>query len=134
MRMLIVIGLLIMMCGATQAQDAIDPKKLIGEWNDPGDKAKKQPQTALEFSADGVARFKIALKADDEFDSVVQQKYEVTGNKLSLTQNTRDGNAVRVFTVTKLTDEVLELTETGGKKFSMKRLKEAKKEPKEEKK
>lgn len=123
MRALIGTALLVLAhCPAFAVDDPIDPKKLIGEWDRPGDAKKKVPQDALEVLTDGRARFKIALKADSEFDSVTEFTYVVKGNTVVFTKMTRDGDIVRTFRVTKLTEDVLEATE-GGVKYTFKRLK-----------
>ncbi len=130
MRTLVAIGLMLM-CGVTAAQEPIDSTKLLGSWDQPGDKAKKQLRLIVEFVDVTKAKFKYG----EESNNIVEFKYTVAKNKITLTQKTRDGDFVRTFFVTKLTPEVLDAVEDGGEKFSFKRLKEEKKEPpKEEKK
>ncbi|WP_439624908.1 hypothetical protein [Gemmata sp.] len=125
MRALIGTALLVLAYGtATAADDPIDPKKLIGEWDQPGDAKKKVPQNAIEFETDGRARFKVAPNADSEFNSVTEFNYEVKGRAVVLSKMTRDGDLVRTFRVTKFVDDVLEATEEGsGVKYSFKRVK-----------
>jgi uncharacterized protein (TIGR03066 family) len=126
MRALIGTALLVLACGtaAPAADDPLEPSKLVGEWDMPGNKAKKVPQTALEFETDGRARIKIAPNADSEFNLVTEFMYEVKVKSIVLTKETRDGNLVRTFRVTKFADDVLEATEEGsGAKYSFKRVK-----------
>ncbi len=129
MRTLVGIGLMLMMCGVTAAQEPLDPKKLLGSWDQPGDKAKKQIRLVVEFVDDTKAKFKYG----EEANNIVEFKYTVGANKITLTNKVRDGEVIRTLFVTKLTPEVLEAVE-GTEKYRFKRLKEEKKDPKEEKK
>ena len=136
MRALIGTALLVLACGtASAADDPLEPSKLVGEWDQPGDVKKKVPQTAFEFQSDGVARIKIAPNADSEFNLVTDFMYEVKENTIVLTKATRDGDLVRTFRVTKFADDVLEATELGsGVRYRFKRVKSAAPAKPEEKK
>ena len=127
MRTLIGIGLgLVFSCGVAVAAQPPDAKKLIGQWEQPGDKAKKRVKTVFDFK-DGT---KLTISLGEEGDIVSNYAYKVEGRQIILTSKTKDGDSTRTLTTTKLTEEVLELQEDGTK-FRLTRVKvEKKKEDK----
>jgi len=127
MRTLIGIGLgLVFSCGVTVAAQPPDAKKLIGEWEQPADKAKKRVKAVLECHD----ATKATLSLNDDNNMIYTMTYKVEGKQLTFNTRSKEGDNFRTFTITNLTDEVFDATEDNGTKFNFTRVKE---EPKKDK-
>ncbi|MCE9564750.1 MAG: hypothetical protein K8U57_22175 [Planctomycetes bacterium] len=118
MRMLLGMGLVLVLLSGTRAgQDPIDPKKLVGKWEQPEVKEKKQEKMVMELTADGNAK----LVYGDGSKLILTFMYKVEGKMLKLKAVMRDGEMLKDYTITKLTDDTLEALED-KKKVTFKRL------------
>jgi len=126
MRALIGTGLtFVLICGTVNAAaDPITPEKLLGSWEQPGDKEKKRLRLIVEILEGGKANF----KHGEDSENIVEYVYKIDGNTLTFTHMTKDGDVILTCFVTKLTPEVLMMSEGGGTKYSFKKVVEVKKE------
>lgn len=107
--------------GATAGQDKIDGKKLIGKWT-PKDEAKAGKMVA-EFTKDG----KLIISGDlGGKELKIDGTYKLDGNKLTMTLKIGDKEQSETVTITKLTDDVMEGEDKGGKKEAFTRVKSKK--------
>lgn len=109
---------LIVVAGANAATKADpDPKKLLGKWEPTGKDVPEGLKAVIEFSKDD------KMKIDVEFSGKKESKtgtYKLDGNKLTVTI---DGDKAKTSTVEKLTDDVLEIKNEGGKTTTFGRVK-----------
>jgi len=126
MRSLIGTGLtFVLICGTVNAApEPITPERLIGSWEQPGDKEKKRLRLIVEILQGGKAYF----KHGEDSEHIVEYVYKVEGDTLTFTHMTKDGDIILNCLVTKLTPEVLMMSVGGGEKYSFKKVVEVKKE------
>ena len=121
----VALGVLLVVAAGASAQDtkdgkkdkdAVDAKKLIGKW-EPKD---KKDNVTLEFTKDG----KLLLSVDAGGKSQkLEGTYKLDGNKLTVVLKFMDQEMKEEVTVSKLTDDEMETTDSKGKKETMKRVK-----------
>jgi len=105
-------------CGTVAADDKIDPKKLVGKWEQV---KPEKPKIVVEYTADG--KLKGAITIEDK-EITVEGTYKLDGNKLTMTSKIMgEKEQTRTVTITKLTDEELEGETDTGMKSSFKRIK-----------
>lgn len=108
--------------GADDKPARFDVKKLVGKW-EPAKPRPDTPEIVYEFTKDG--KMAMVPKGTDP-ERAAKGTYKLDGNRLALTAKGvgEDGkDAVLTVTVTKLTDDELEVT-VGGKPETYKRVKE----------
>jgi len=120
MRALIGTGLtFVLICGMVNAApDPITPERLIGSWEQPGDKAKKRTRLIVEILEKGKANF----KHGEDSENIVEYVYKIDGNVLTFSTMTTDGEIILNYFVTKLTPEVFEMSDKRGEKYSFKKM------------
>ena len=97
-------------------KDAVDAKKLIGKW-EPKD---KKDNVTLEFTKDG--KLLLSVEAGGKTNKL-EGTYKLDGNKLTVVLKFMDQEMKEEVTVSKLTDDEMETTDSKGKKETMKRVK-----------
>ena len=123
MRVIVGVGLaLALACGAAaedKKDETIDAKKLIGKWKQI--EPKDGPQVTIELTADG----KVLVLAEIDGKKLTGGgTYKLDGNKI-VTVTKPDGEDEEVTgggTITKLTDDVLEMTDTNAIELKLKRV------------
>lgn len=124
MRTLLGAGLILATaCGLAAGQEKkdekIDPAKLVGKWEQMTD-VKDIPKVTMEFTADG--------KLTADFGSAMPKAegtYKLADNKLTQTLKINGKDVTQTYTITKLTDDVME-GEDAGQKFKRTRVKDKK--------
>lgn len=105
--------------GSAVGQDEkIDGKLLVGKWT-PQDKEKG---IVIEFTKDG----KLSVTAGKGFK--LEGSYKLDGNKLSMKVKFGDDEKTKVRTVHSLTKEKMVSSDEGGKKDTLLRVAESKKD------
>ena len=121
----VALGVLLVVAAGASAQDtkdgkkdkdAVDAKKLIGKW-EPKD---KKDNVTLEFTKDG--KLLLSVEAGGKTNKL-EGTYKLDGNKLTVVLKFMDQEMKEEVTVSKLTDDEMETTDSKGKKETMKRVK-----------
>ena len=119
----VALGVLLVVAAGASAQEAkegkkdtVDAKKLIGKW-EPKD---KKDNVTLEFTKDG--KLLLSVEAGGKTNKL-EGTYKLDGNKLTVVLKFMDQEMKEEVTVSKLTDDEMETTDSKGKKETMKRVK-----------
>jgi uncharacterized protein (TIGR03066 family) len=100
---------------------AEDPaKQIVGKWEITKSEEKALVGATVEFTKDG--KFSAKVKIDDK-DVTLEGTYKVEGNKLTTKMKIEDEVKEDTDTITKLTDDLLELTDKDKKVTELKRKK-----------
>jgi uncharacterized protein (TIGR03066 family) len=117
----IVLGVVVLglSTGTVRAQDDY-AKKIVGLWVIDKSSGDLPPGTTIEFTKDG--KLTASLKIGDK-DEKITGTYKVEKDKLSVTLKVGDQSIEETVSITKLTDDVLELKDKDGKVDTFKKKK-----------
>ncbi len=101
--------------------DVQDPaKQIVGKWEITKSEEETLVGSTVEFTKDG--KFSAKVKIDDK-DVTLEGTYKVDGNKLNTKMTVENEVMEESETITKLTDDLLELTNKDKKVTVLKRKK-----------
>jgi uncharacterized protein (TIGR03066 family) len=114
----VALGVLLVASAGVSAQDKdkFDAKKLVGKWTP----ADKKENITIEFTKDGKLLLSVDIAGKVE---KLDGTYKLDGNKLTIALKFMDKEMKEEVTVSKLTDDEMETTDSKGKKETLKKVK-----------
>jgi uncharacterized protein (TIGR03066 family) len=111
-------GLMVATAGLGSAADDDNAKKIVGKWEITKSGSDLPTGSTVEFTKDG--KLAAVIKGDD---TKLEGSYKVEKEKLTVKLKVGDQSIEEVVTITKLTDDALELKDKDAKVDVFKKLK-----------
>ena len=111
-------GLIVLTAGSGTAADEDNAKKIVGKWEVTKSGSDLPTGSTVEFTKDG--KLTAIVKGDD---TKIEGTYKVEKEKLTVKLKVADQSIEETVTITKLTDDALELKDKDAKVDVFKKLK-----------